>query len=455
MKKSPTFLFLFFLLALTNCKKESTFQLTVNNQSDSVNEISLANILLGVDTTLIASESNVFNLDLELQGPTLIDVTVGNDVFPIYADGGVTTLFSIEASGMINIPEGDLNNQALKEFSEMSNKIAMTLNPTDYFSEPLERFKIKMDERFQSLDSFVMAHKSGDVHAYLKNSVAALKSSDASIYPNYYNYIKKDSIEFPESFTSNTYGLSLEDENMLLTDATRTSLTTLAGKMIELHDGITMDEFIKKFIAYANENIENPNTRNYLIFKQLLDRINYGGGIDGIEEELESLLANTDNAYYHKKMNALKAEWANLRAGQNAPGFNAYDRDGNPVALEDLKGKAVYIDVWATWCGPCIAEIPSLKSIEKDYHDADISFVSVSIDQQSDEEKWKNFVKEKQLGGLQLMAENAWQSDIASGYNIKGIPRFILIDKDGKIVRADAPRPSSNEIRNLLDNYKG
>lgn len=120
--------------------------------------------------------------------------------------------------------------------------------------------------------------------------------------------------------------------------------------------------------------------------------------------------------------------------------------------MSDLKGKYVYIDVWATWCGPCIAEIPSLKKVEEDYNNKNIQFVSISIDVEKDYEKWKTMIAEKELGGIQLMADNNWQSKFVQDYAINGIPRFILIDADGKIVSADAPRPSDPKLRTMLNN---
>ena len=121
------------------------------------------------------------------------------------------------------------------------------------------------------------------------------------------------------------------------------------------------------------------------------------------------------------------------------------------TSLESLKGKYVYIDVWATWCGPCIREIPYLKEVEKDYHNKPVSFVSISIDEPKDYEKWKTMVSEKELGGIQLIADNNWNSKFVKEYAILGIPRFILIDPQGNIVSADAPRPSDPALRTLLD----
>ncbi|WP_276979907.1 TlpA disulfide reductase family protein, partial [Flavobacterium filum] len=130
--------------------------------------------------------------------------------------------------------------------------------------------------------------------------------------------------------------------------------------------------------------------------------------------------------------------------------FEYENINGGKTSLESLKGKFVYIDVWATWCGPCIGEIPALKAVEKEYHGKNIEFVSISIDDKKDVEKWKKMVADKELKGIQLFADNDWKSDFVKNYAIDGIPRFILIDTEGKIVNADAPRPSDAKLKDLL-----
>jgi thiol-disulfide isomerase/thioredoxin len=142
---------------------------------------------------------------------------------------------------------------------------------------------------------------------------------------------------------------------------------------------------------------------------------------------------------------------ANKLNGTMSPSFDYDNYYGGKTKLEDFKGKYVYIDVWATWCGPCLAEIPSLKKIEEKFHDRNIAFVSISIDKLKDVEKWKSMVKGKELGGVQVFADNDWNSQFVKDYAISGIPRFILIDPNGKIVKADAARPSSPSLEGELD----
>ncbi|MDO4880394.1 MAG: TlpA disulfide reductase family protein [Capnocytophaga sp.] len=141
----------------------------------------------------------------------------------------------------------------------------------------------------------------------------------------------------------------------------------------------------------------------------------------------------------------------NLVPGAMSPTFTNYENiNGSKTSLADFRGKYVYMDIWATWCGPCRMEIPHLKKLEEKFHGKDIEFVSISIDDLENAQKWRDFVKEEQLTGVQLMADNAWKSEFIKQYGIKGIPRFILIDKEGKIINYDAPRPSQPETEVLL-----
>lgn len=123
---------------------------------------------------------------------------------------------------------------------------------------------------------------------------------------------------------------------------------------------------------------------------------------------------------------------------QAAPGFTLKSNTGETYSLEDFKGKVVYIDLWATWCGPCRNEIPKLAQLYDKYKD-DERIVIVSICVHDDNKKWTKVVEEDNPGWLQLFDA---EGEVAKGYRVVSIPQFILIDKDGNIVDANAPRPS-------------
>ena len=144
--------------------------------------------------------------------------------------------------------------------------------------------------------------------------------------------------------------------------------------------------------------------------------------------------------------------------GKPSPTFENYENfNGGKTSLQDLKGKYVYIDVWATWCKPCVGEIPAMKELEKAYGEK-MYFVSISVDETASKETWKKMVADKEMKGIQLFANNDGESEFDTAYNISSIPRFILIDPKGNIVKPDATRPSNPKTKilfyNLLNNVK-
>ncbi len=152
-----------------------------------------------------------------------------------------------------------------------------------------------------------------------------------------------------------------------------------------------------------------------------------------------------------RRINDLTAKLTQGDQGSNTLDFSGTDVTGKKVSLSDFKGKVVVVDVWATWCGPCRKEIPALKTLEKEYHNKDVVFLSVSLDEIKDKQKWIDFVKQEALTGVQIFGGNGLASDVAKLYNIKGIPRFMVFAKSGKIVTDNAPRPTNPSLKNMIE----
>lgn len=140
-----------------------------------------------------------------------------------------------------------------------------------------------------------------------------------------------------------------------------------------------------------------------------------------------------------------------LQPGKPAFPFRYQDVNGKWVALKDFKGKYVYIDLWATWCGPCKREMPFLKKLEEDMKGRKIVFVGMSFDE--NKAVWEKFVRENEMTGIQLHLGKG--KEMKDFYRIQGIPRFILLDKKGNIVNADMTRPSQQETKETLMALKG
>ncbi|WP_299391420.1 TlpA disulfide reductase family protein [uncultured Gelidibacter sp.] len=214
----------------------------------------------------------------------------------------------------------------------------------------------------------------------------------------------------------------------------------------------------EKLTNLSSEELrEEMNT----IRKELLTFYDHDKTIDSTVVEMAKGDLNPMLNMFYNHFSEIIAIREAFPVGSPSPTFNNYENfKGGTTSLKDLEGKFVYVDVWATWCGPCIAEIPSLKKLEADYADKNIHFVSISIDDamrsgggdlEVAKTKWKTMIQEKNLGGIQLFSDKNWQSDFILGYKITGIPRFILIDPKGNVVDANAPRPSNKKLTELFD----
>ncbi len=166
---------------------------------------------------------------------------------------------------------------------------------------------------------------------------------------------------------------------------------------------------------------------------------------------IKNYLAKTKNTFFNDNIRKTYNYYKAYANGSLAPSFTYKDNNGKDVSLSSFRGKYVYIDLWATWCMPCIREIPHLKKLEEEYAGKNISFVSISVDEQKDTTRWIKTIASQKMSGVQLIVDKDFESDFLRKFIVNSIPRFILIDPKGKIVDRDAPRPSEKEIKEKLD----
>lgn len=203
-------------------------------------------------------------------------------------------------------------------------------------------------------------------------------------------------------------------------------------------------------IHIANTQLNDPTIGGYYRYQFSSAYIKLIKEDTEADKLYQDFMNNPANAMYHPKMEAIYNKRMAVRKGKPSPDFNFENIDGGQSKLSDLRGKYVYIDVWATWCGPCKMEIPHLIKLEKELHGKNITFVSLSLDDQKDKQKWKDYVIEKQLGGVQVISDKAFDTDFVQLYNINAIPRFILLDPEGNVVSPNANRPSDPKLREEL-----
>ena len=255
-----------------------------------------------------------------------------------------------------------------------------------------------------------------------------------------------DGVEFTQLYLKSGYDLNLKmdakkfDESIVYTGVGANENNYLAQATIE-DSKLDYDKIFELKEVEFNTKVDEISNANFAKLES--------SNLDPAFIELQK--KNIEGNKMGMKQYFGEAQKKQLLNNTMSAPFDYLNFKGGNTKLSDFKGKYVYIDVWATWCGPCIAEIPFLKKVEEKYEGKNIAFVSISVDVQKDFEKWKKFVAEKQLGGIQLFADKNWNSDFIKSFGINSIPRFILIDPSGKIVSADAARPSSPKLSEQLD----
>ena len=247
-------------------------------------------------------------------------------------------------------------------------------------------------------------------------------------FPNLNDYIKLDNRNY---FLSMDYTMFLKD--------------MLAQQFIHVRDTSKREDFVVLFIDYVDSMIPNQHNKEVLLMNNYFTLSKQTKKPHKFHSRL---LTSIENEEYKAILQKEYISSYKLKAKDKSPDFEFVNGKDEIVRLSDFKGKIVYIDIWATWCQPCIHELPELNKLISNYKDDEIVFISVS---KGDKRKnWERFVKAKEPLGIQLFSDS--ESDpFFSDYFVNSIPRFILIDKSGLIVDPNAKRPSNALLKEEID----
>ncbi|GAA3617573.1 TlpA disulfide reductase family protein [Flavivirga amylovorans] len=410
--------------------------------------------LSGFSKKIIIAEDGTFNDTLHLDGG-IYYTRYARTKSKLYMTPNTKIKLTADSENYLNTlnyegDHADMNNY-LVEVAPIFEAYKYT-NKEKYILEP-DIFLKKLDEAKSHAESVLAQVKK------IPDSLRQLEKKDI-----YYNYLEVksnysdlhayyiDSLDYiaPEEFEMAYNEVSFNSPKDFFYSKIYRELVELkiSKKAYDLRDETGLDIKFATLNVIASE-IEDETIRNLMLIEQVTSNLSRANDEEKYYNEFLKFSTNVEDK---KTIEKLYKSLSYLLPGNSSPKFSAYENHaGGTKSLDDFKGKYVYIDVWATWCTPCIKELPYLKEVEKDYHDRNIAFVSISVDRKSDYEKWRTMVTEENFGGIQLFADNGFKSDFMKDYKINSIPRFILIDPDGNIVKANAPRPSDKKrLTNLL-----
>jgi len=317
----------------------------------------------------------------------------------------------LSEDSFINLTDS-LYDLELRLFNKEKNKFDKDFEFIEYKNIQTD-YLLKFTD-FEGIHRFVTGDKEFKVSDKFPNPYDSLNVNDDKllILPNYINFI-------------NSYIQNLS--------------------IILLNDNDTLD-YHNIFINIVDTLIKNKNIRQEVAYhfgKYEFSKIKEP---EYCYKKLKTIISKNE---YLKPIEETYAKINKIKKGEISPTFELYDLDSNLVKLQDFKGKVVYVDIWAIWCLPCRKEIPHLEKLESHYKDSNIVFISICKD--DTRSRWKKTVRSNELSGVHLFApEN--NIDFFKDYLVDGVPRYILIDKDGRIIDSDAIRPSDIKIEKTLNN---
>lgn len=336
------------------------------------------------------------------------------------------------------------------------NQVTIVNLPDDDFKLPFADYLAKAERKMAQMKRLLsvrkLAGEGGNFEALEEGRITYFYACSLLMYPISHAFVAQDTVWRPDdAYYAALKKYVREDERLADVQEYRDFMIEMAH--IFDPDGCTERDPYRKLVAemaYIGEHIQSDRLRQRLIFHLARTWVD-GFGVKDIAD-LENMFYTyvTDPGMVAAYKTAC-AKWNITAPGRPSPDFQGTDVDGKTYSLKDFRGKYLYIDMWATWCGPCRQELPYLKQLEAKYRGRNITFLSLSIDH--DRAKWTEKVRSGTLTGTQLLIGRG--SRFQRDYGITGIPHFILIDPQGRIVNASMTRPSSDDTEKILNSLRG
>ncbi len=457
-------LFLFFLLLAVSCipKEDKTFiSGKIENPVTKSFEISYLKDYISNEHEIyevILDENNSFHVELDIERPVSVYMSVEdedpvifylepNDELHLTADGE-----DIKNTLKFSGNNADNNSFITEYWKKLEDKYTQQqviermreLKPAEFmvFADKMLEAKQQLFNDFSKdknlSDGFKHFFKTGMHFDYYDNLIN---------YPVYHKMLNEldEKPELPENYYAFLKEAlqMLSDENLVSINYCRFLGSYIQHYKRENPEDFPGDKSPTEINLYYAEKLYDGKSLDYIKAAYIYQEFNFGKFEDA-KALYEDFMEEEPDKEYIDILSSIYETIKSLLPGNPAPGFELTDINGSKVSLGDFRGKVVYLDFWASWCPPCMREVPYAKKLKERFKDEeDLVFLYISVDE--DKEAWRNTVEEKEIEGVHLNAEGR-DNNVVKSYNVSGIPAYFIIDRNGLIFDNNAKRPSYDSI---------
>ena len=444
------------LFLFISCDKSKnsliTFSGNIKNNKNSVIKITNYNSTYKEEFP-IDSAGN-FNAEVLVNSDGYYFYKIGRPYTTVRFKKGKNVHVKIDTEDFYNstVYSGELKVQNNYNVAKSKLRSSLVGDPKDYFVVPLNDFLEKIEKTKKSVMGLLATSGLSPEDKKLEKRIVEYDYLQSyNNYQKFYSYHKKVKAILPEDYYDPIINMDLDDDEMYRYSRAYRNLVIEnyrhSSKIAMAEDStLTIIDFVKNRISTI-KSIDIKDQFSSMLIREMKEENH------NLHDDYEKIMSLLVTEKRKEKLTQRYISAQETSSGKPAVEFNYENFSGGRTSLKDLKGSLLYIDVWATWCGPCIKEMPALKDLVAEYAGKNIEFVSISIDHKTDYEKWRKMVPEKNVGGVQLYDEEGLSSDFMKAFSVGLIPRIMMIDAEGKIISSNAPRPSSKEVRGFINGY--
>ncbi len=432
---------LFSFLVVVSCTNESGVRIMIENNSIDIDTLYIHNAITEQILARIPLNSSKKEFKFHIKEATLAEISANSiKKSPlIVVSPGAKKIITVDSFGLET--KHSIVDSLANYLLTSTNQMFFVYDKIIFAQDNPRAVLALFDSLIQARDELLNEHKID----LTEDEIGILKYQNKARAYSFLMFYGRIMKKYAPTDSFFNFIENIENNNIYTKSLPNNVLYKYEIQFLREKDSI---DSIISFLEYIEEEAKQKDIQEFLkafYLKDVMEHPSYWRKHEKLfttNTVKEAIQRERKNAYAYLFKNATNSFFSS-RKGIKGYDFSATKLDSTKIKLSDLKGKLILIDVWATWCGPCIAQRPNMLALAQKYkNNPNIAVLLISVDKSI--EKWKKYVKQTNPNnyGIELIISDGTSKEFGDRYFVKSIPRYILIDKNGIIIDANLPEPS-------------